>query len=109
MTDAIISYSDEISNSTAHSFTDDAGRNWTACCECNRGGNGNDPDKCSCGWQRRTWDTMGCFFGTPIVGGLRRAPKRNRAKERYQRYLESGDCFDSFLDFCYWDAGQERY
>ena len=26
-----------------HSFTED-GRRWTACSECNRGGNGNDKD-----------------------------------------------------------------
>ena len=32
--------------------------------------------------------------------------KLTRSQKRYQRYLEFGDCFDSFLDFCYWDAEQ---
>jgi hypothetical protein len=31
-------------------------------------------------------------------------PKMSRSKQRYQRYLEWNDCFDSFLDFCRWDA-----
>jgi hypothetical protein len=38
--------------------------------------------------------------------GAVRKPSRHRA--RYQRYLEYGDCFDSFIDFCYWDADPER-
>jgi len=29
-------------NETVHSFKDSNGKQWTACCECNRGGNGND-------------------------------------------------------------------
>lgn len=32
--------------------------------------------------------------------------RKARSKARYQRYLEYCDCFDSFLDFCYWDAQQ---
>ncbi len=51
-----------------HSFTDDKGQRWTACCECNRGGNGNDPDKCSCGWQAKHWDHQGCYLGEAIHG-----------------------------------------
>ena len=35
-------------------------------------------------------------------------PKKTKAKERYQRWLEYRDSFDSFLDFCYWDARPER-
>jgi hypothetical protein len=51
-----------------HSFTDYNGKIWTACCECNRGGNGNDKDKCSCGWQCTEWNELGCFLGVAIVG-----------------------------------------
>ena len=34
--------------------------------------------------------------------------KVTKSQARYQRYLEYGDCFGSFLDFCYWDAMPER-
>ena len=32
----------------------------------------------------------------------------SRSKQRYRRYLEYGDMFDSFLAFCRWDAEPER-
>ena len=35
-------------------------------------------------------------------------PKIPRSKQRYRRFLEYGDHFDSFLDFCRWDAEPER-
>lgn len=35
-------------------------------------------------------------------------PKLSRAKARYSRYLEYGNCFDSFLEFCRWDSEPER-
>lgn len=38
--------------------------------------------------------------------GQVRKPSRHRA--RYQRYLEYGECFDSFIQFCRWDAEPER-
>jgi hypothetical protein len=38
--------------------------------------------------------------------GAVRKPSRHAA--RYQRYLEYGDCFDSFVSFCRWDAQPER-
>jgi len=90
----------------AHSFTDSAGRRWTACCECNRGGNGNDRDKCVAGWQCVEWNGLGCFLGSPIVGEP--ALKPSRAKQRYRRFLEYGDSFQTFLDFCRWDADPRR-
>jgi len=34
--------------------------------------------------------------------------KPSRYAERYQRFLEYGECFDSFIDFCRWDADPER-
>lgn len=34
--------------------------------------------------------------------------KLTRGQQRYQRYLEYGDCFDSFVDFCRWDVDPER-
>jgi len=31
-------------------------------------------------------------------------PGKTKAQERYQRYLDCAECFDSFLQFCYYDA-----
>ncbi len=36
------------------------------CHECNRGGNGDDKDKCSCGWQIKKETSLGCFLGEPM-------------------------------------------
>ena len=38
--------------------------------------------------------------------GLVRKPSRYQA--RYQRYLEYGDGFNTFIGFCRWDADPER-
>ena len=38
--------------------------------------------------------------------GKVRKPRRSAA--RYLRYIEYGDCFDSFLDYCRWDALPEH-
>lgn len=35
--------------------------------------------------------------------------KPGRSQARYQRFLADGDCFDSFLDFCRWDATRPRF
>ena len=78
------------------------------CHECNRGGNGNDSEKCSCGWKITAASNLGCFLGSPIVEEVKPPPKRSRSKERYLRYLEYGDCFDSFRHFLSWDAAPER-
>ncbi len=37
---------------------------WVACCECDRGGNGDDAEKCSSGWMCKRWNGLGCFIGT---------------------------------------------
>lgn len=42
---------------------DSRGYLWVACSECNRGGNGNDPDKCSCGGRCKKFNGTGCFSG----------------------------------------------
>ena len=78
------------------------------CHECNRGGNGNDNDKCSCGWKVTRPSNLGCFLGAPIVGDIKPNKKLSKSKERYRRYLEYGDMFESFLHFCYWDSEPER-
>lgn len=39
------------------------------------------------------------------IGKLRK-PSKSRA--RYLRFIEYGDGFNSFLDFCRWDANPER-
>ena len=46
-----------------HSFRDDKGKLWVACSECERGGNGSDKDKCSCGWKTKRFNGLGCFCG----------------------------------------------
>jgi hypothetical protein len=33
--------------------------------------------------------------------------KPTRSQQRYRRYMEYGDSFDSFIDFCRWDAAQK--
>jgi len=48
------------------SFKDTKDRLWVACSECNRGGNGTDKDKCSCGWQCKKFNGKGCFGGELI-------------------------------------------
>lgn len=40
--------------------------------------------------------------------GMGRVRKMTRSQRRYQRFMEYGDCFDSFIDFCRWDAQPER-
>lgn len=74
-------------------------KDFTACGACNRGGNGNDKDKCSCGWQVREINALGCFAGVPIEGPIKPRPKVTRSEARYLRYLKFGDLFESFKDF----------
>ena len=31
-----------------------------------------------------------------------------RSQKRYKRYLEYGDCFENFIEFCRWDADPEH-
>lgn len=47
-----------------HSFKDKRGGLWVACSECERGGNGNDTDKCSAGGTCKRFNNTGCFSGT---------------------------------------------
>lgn len=51
-----------------HSKKDNRGHLWVACYECNRGGNSIALDKCSCGFQTKKWNQMGCFAGTLLTG-----------------------------------------
>jgi hypothetical protein len=46
-----------------NSFKDTRGHLWVACTECERGGNGSDKDKCSCGGTRKKFNGTGCFSG----------------------------------------------
>ena len=81
---------------------------FTPCHDCNRGGNGNAIDKCSCGWKVIKAGPLGCFMGQKIVGERKKQPKVSRGKERYRRYLDVCECFDSFIDFLYWEAEDKR-
>lgn len=47
------------------SFYDNRGLLHTDCTECERGHNGSDVDKCSCGWKQKK-PGLGCFIGTII-------------------------------------------
>ena len=71
---------------------------WTACANCNRGGNGNDKNKCSCGWQTTELNGLGCYLGSEIVGEILPRKKLTRSQKRYRRYLDS----DSSLSFGEW-------
>lgn len=53
-----------------HSFKDTKGLLWVACSECERGGNGSDPDKCSCGWRVKRFNGLGCFGKGTLLKGL---------------------------------------
>src|SRR3990172_6881171 len=90
-----------------HSFTDTNGKRFVACSECERGGNGSDKDKCAAGWRKIKYDHRGWFCGAEIKGEIIKK-KISKSKQRYLRYLEYGDMFNSFLDFCHWDAQPER-
>ena len=41
-------------------------------------------------------------------GDIGKIRKMTRSQARYKRFLEYGDCFDSFLDFCRWDSEHSR-
>lgn len=41
-------------------------------------------------------------------GEMGKVRKPSRSQARYQRWLEFGDGFNSFLSFCRWDAQPER-
>lgn len=79
----------------------------TLCCECNRGGNGNDVDKCACGWRIVENNGLGCYLGQPIVGEIKPKQKISRSKARYQRYLRS-DGWNSFRDFLLWETSRKK-
>lgn len=39
--------------------------------------------------------------------GIGKVRQLTKAQDRYQRYLEYGDGFDCFIDFCRWDSDDE--
>lgn len=81
---------------------------FTACGSCNRGGNGNDKEKCSCGWQVYEVNALGCFLGSPIEGIMKPRPKLTRSQERFARYRKVADCFESFRDFLRYEAERDN-
>lgn len=92
------------------SFKDKKGKLYVDCSECERGGNGIDKDKCSCGWKITKSDGRGCFLGTLIPEGelekrIADRPKVSKSKMRYQMYLRS-ETTEDFIDWLkngYWD------
>ncbi len=61
------------------SYYETKGELWVACCECERGGNGSNEDKCSCGWKVKRWNELGCFLGN-IIGKFKPMLKKNNIK-----------------------------
>lgn len=51
-----------------YSEYDTKGKLYVDCSECERGGNGSDKDKCSCGWRIKKGHKGGCFLGALIPG-----------------------------------------
>ncbi len=51
-----------------YSEYDNKGKLHVDCFECDRGANGKDEDKCSCGWRIKKGHQGGCFLGTLILG-----------------------------------------
>ncbi len=41
--------------------------------------------------------------------GMGKIRKLTRSQQRYQRYLEYGDSFETFIDFCKWDAETHKH
>lgn len=40
--------------------------------------------------------------------GLGTVRKQTKSQQRYRRYLEYGECFENFIEYCRWDADPER-
>ena len=57
-----------------HSYKDSKGHLWIACSECERGANGTDKDKCSCGWKVKRYNGLGCFIG-PLMEKYKKGVK----------------------------------
>jgi len=51
-----------------YSEKDNRGKVCVDCSECDRGGNGKDPDKCSAGWRHKKGRQGACFAGKLIDG-----------------------------------------
>ena len=54
-----------------------------------------------------------CFYVTEkgrawVIKNSPHHPKTSKAKERYRRYLDCGECFESFIAFCRYDAQRLR-
>ena len=80
------------------------------CHECDRGGNGSAPDKCSCGRKHRDPTTLGCFLGEPFPDGWTPPPlpKLTRSQQRYRRWIDAGECFENFREFLKYDAHRQE-
>lgn len=80
---------------------------WIPCHGCNRGGRGNDPDKCSCGWKVTKPGPLGCYIGTPIVGDPVEPPpepKLTRGQRNYRKFKDADWFSGSFAKWCGMDA-----
>lgn len=57
-----------------HSFYDAKDKLFVDCSECERGGNGNAKDRCSCGFKVKRHNGLGCFMGDLIEGIIIQKP-----------------------------------
>ena len=55
-----------------------------------------------------TWFSVTDSGRAAVIQNSPPPPKVSRAKQRYQRFLDFGDSFNSFIEFCRWDADPER-
>lgn len=71
------------------------------CSECERGGNGSDPDKCSCGWKIKKPHKGSCFSGTlmekyraeTLAGAAIHRPRLNERKVGSEQPHRQGEDF----------------
>lgn len=64
-----------------YSGIDTKGKLCVDCSECDRGGNGSDPDKCSCGHKIKKPKRCGCYIGILMSKYHDELKKRTRKVE----------------------------
>jgi len=62
---------------------------------------------------REAWGKMHCFIVTPhgvdaVALESPRPPRLSRSKERYRRYMEISDCFESFKHFLGYEEAMRK-
>jgi len=71
-----------------YSGKDKNGKEYTDCSECERGGNGNDKDKCPAGWRHKKGGQGMCFLGTLKKGLEIDEPKKQDVPDYAYKTIE---------------------